>query len=80
MRTYKILKARAQAFDDDPEVISFREQTTTADLVDIQCGYSSAAAAEIKALDIDADGIAQVGLGYERLDQLMMEYILGIHG
>jgi xylose isomerase len=78
MRTYKILKARARAFDADPEVIAFREATNTDDLVKIQDGYSAEAAAQIQSLEIDAEGIAEAGLGYERLDQLMMEYILGV--
>lgn len=79
MRTYKILKARAAAFDADPEVQALR-----AEVKDAQCdpllagGYSRARADKLKGLALDAGAIARRGLGYERLDQLTMEHLLGV--
>ena len=79
MRTYKILKARAQAFDADPEV-----QDLIADPRDpaiephLAGGYSKDRASSLRALKIDAKAVAERGLRYEKLDQIMTEYMLGV--
>ncbi|MFK7742739.1 MAG: xylose isomerase [Planctomycetota bacterium] len=81
MRTYKILKHKAQAFDADPDV-----QELIAEQSDARCeplltgGYSSGAADKLKALDLDVDAISKQGLRYERLDQLLVEHLLGVRG
>ncbi|MCP3916560.1 MAG: xylose isomerase [bacterium] len=78
MRTYKILAARAAAFDADSEV-----RALIADIRDetldplLGGGYSAEKAAALRAADIDIDVVARRGLGYERLDQIMMEHLLG---
>ena len=79
MRTYNILKARAQAFDADPEV-----QDLIADPRDpaiephLAGGYSKDRASSLRALKIDAKAVAERGLRYEKLDQIMTEYMLGV--
>jgi xylose isomerase len=80
MRTYKILKARAQAFDADPDVQALLEEKRDAEIDPLLSGYTSEKAAALSKLSIDVDGIAQRGLRYERLDQLMMEHLLGARG
>ncbi len=81
MRTYKILHAKALAFDADPEV---------KDIIADQCdaaidplltkGYSTASASSLKAMAIDVDTVAKQGLRYERLDQLLVEHLMGVRG
>ncbi|MCA8950420.1 MAG: xylose isomerase [Planctomycetes bacterium] len=81
MRTYKILKARAQAFDADPEVTALIAEQTDRELTPLLTrGYTIQKAAKLKELEIDVDAVASRGLGYERLDQLMVEHLLGVRG
>ncbi len=81
MRTYNILKARAVAFDQDPEV-----RQLIAEQKDARCdpllrgGYSKDKARALLGLDLDPEQISRRGLGYERLDQLLIEHLLGVRG
>lgn len=81
MRTYKILKARAIAFEADPDVQEIIAERTD-DALDalLNGGYSTEAAEAISAASIDVDTIAKKGLGYERLDQLLVEHMMGVRG
>jgi xylose isomerase len=80
MRTYKILKQRAKSFDADAEVRSLIADRRDAAIDPLLAGYSRDKAAKLRALTIDAAAIGREGLGWERLDQLMMEYLLGVRG
>jgi xylose isomerase len=81
MRTYNILRARARAFDADPEVIELTAAQTDGTLDPLlRDGYSPAKAAALRAHPIDLDATASRGLGYERLDQIMMEHLMGARG
>jgi xylose isomerase len=80
MRTYKILKARAQAFDNDPEVRELVASQENPQLDPLLRGYTREKAARLRDLDVDAEVLAQRGLRYERLDQIMMEHLLGARG
>ncbi len=77
MRTYKILAARARAFDADPEVRELVAEQRDRALDPLLRSYTRAKAAKLRAVDIDVDRVAARGLRYERLDQLMTEHILG---
>ena len=81
MRTYKILKHKAQVFDADPEVqeIIAAQRDDAIDPL-LQGGYSADKAAALKSMDIDADAVSRRGLRYERLDQLLVEHLLGVRG
>ena len=81
MRTYKILKHKAQVFDADPEVreIIAAQRDDAIDPL-LQGGYSKDKAAALKAMEIDADAVSRRGLRYERLDQLLVEHLLGVRG
>ncbi|MDE0903242.1 MAG: xylose isomerase [Planctomycetota bacterium] len=81
MRTYKILKSRALAFEADPDVQEIIAERTD-DALDalLNGGYSTEAAEAISAASIDVDTIAKKGLGYERLDQLLVEHMMGVRG
>jgi xylose isomerase len=81
MRTYKILHQRAKQFDADPEVKALiAEQKDAAIDPLLHGGYTKDKAAKLKAMAIDADAVSKRGLGYERLDQLLVEHLLGVRG
>jgi len=81
MRTYKILKARAESFDADPEVKGLIAEQNDAELDPLLTGgYSRDKADRLKAAAIDVDAVARRGLGYEALDQLLVEHLLGVRG
>jgi xylose isomerase len=80
MRTYLLLAERARAFDEDPRVKqaladagadSLREPTIG--------GYTADAAAHLRAEAFDPDALAARSYHNERLDQLVIEHILGSH-
>ncbi|MDB4736315.1 xylose isomerase [Planctomycetota bacterium] len=80
MRTYKLLAARAEAFDADPDVQEILAGTVAANLVDVGAGYSAERGDALRGLEVDAEGIGAKGLRYERLDQLMVEHMMGARG
>jgi len=77
MRTYKILKERARAFDADPEVRALLAEKRDAKLDSCLRAYSREKARTLRDMEHDPEAIAKTGLGYERLDQIMMEHLLG---
>ena len=77
MRTYKILHERAKAFDSDAEVRALTQEIRDEELESLTRSYSSENATKLRAREIDAAGIAKRGLGYERLDQILIEFLLG---
>ncbi len=79
MRTYKMLHARAKSFDDDPRVREWIAERHDARLEGLSRGHTRAKANALKSESIDVASIAKEGLGYERLDQLMVEHMLGVH-
>jgi xylose isomerase len=77
MRNYLILRDKVQAFRADPEVAEALAAARVAEL-------SEPTLAEGESLDdlrnatYDRDALAERGLGFERLDQLAMEHLLGV--
>jgi xylose isomerase len=80
MRTYKILAERAKAFDADPEVRSLIAERRDREIDPLLAGYDKAKVKKLRALSIDAAAVGARGLGYERLDQLTVEHLLGVRG
>jgi xylose isomerase len=80
MRTYKILEHRASAFDADPEVQALLEEREDHGFGSWIGSYSTAIAAELRRASIDVDAVAAEGLGYERLDQILIEHLTGVRG
>ena len=80
MRTYLILKEKVARFNADPEiseiVAGLRRQSPEWDA--IASGYSSERAAQVKSAEFDLEALAKQGYGYERLDQLAVEILLGV--
>jgi xylose isomerase len=81
MRTYLLLKERAAAFRADPEVadalaaarVPELRRPTLADGETFEDLLADRSAFE----DFDAETVAQRGAGVVRLDQLMLEHVLG---
>ncbi len=77
MRNYLILRAKARAFRADPEV-----QEALRDARVDQLAQPTLAAGEgvetLRADDFDPDAAARRGMGFERLDQLALEYLYGV--
>ncbi|RZT11994.1 xylose isomerase [Kribbella sp. VKM Ac-2569] len=77
MRNYLILRDKVQAFRADPEVAEALAVARVAEL-------SETTLAEGESLDdlrnatYDPNALAERGLGFERLDQLAMEHLLGV--
>jgi xylose isomerase len=77
MRTYLALAERARHFDELPEV---REALTAASVSEL-AQPSAAGPGEAEALKAEADGLDQLAArGYhnERLDQLLVEVLMGV--
>ena len=77
MRTYKILKEKAIAFDSDPEVRQLIAEIHDPEIDPLINKYSRDHVEKLRALNLDADLLGTTGLGWERLDQLVIEHLLG---
>ena len=80
MRTYNILREKAKAFDADGEVQDLLKDQESWEIDPLLQSYSRDNATKIRGLDLDPMALSRRGLGYERLDQIMIEYILGVRG
>ncbi|MEZ4659643.1 MAG: xylose isomerase [Caldilineaceae bacterium] len=80
MRTYMIFKEKAERFNQDTEIQALLAEITADDgsMDQFGGGYSSAKASALKAHTFDRVGIAQKGQPYERLDQLVIDLLLGV--
>jgi xylose isomerase len=80
MRTYLILKERAERFNADPEIkqllANLRARGSTDDLAPIR--FDSTRAQSLKEQTFDLTAIRSQGYAYERLDQLTIEILLGV--
>jgi xylose isomerase len=79
MRTYLILKEKARRFTEDREIQATLKEIGAnggPDPYGLR-RYSKDASARLKDASFDVDAIARKGLGYERLDQLVIDLLLG---
>jgi xylose isomerase len=77
MRNYLILRERAAAFRADPEV----GEALRASKLDELARPTLAAGetvADLRDEDVDIDALAARTCAFERLDQLAMDYLLGV--
>ena len=78
MRTYLLLKEKAQLFAADPEIAAALAEASVAELGQPSVGpYSAKAAAELAANPGDPNLLARRGYRNEHLDQLVMELLMG---
>ena len=79
MRTYLILKEKAEQFKADAEIQALLAEINADDgsLSEFFGAYSTGKAAALKAREFDRVAIAQRGQPYEKLDQLTIDLLLG---
>jgi xylose isomerase len=80
MRTYLLLKEKARRFAEDKEIQSILVEIGAKNgKDDYGLGkYTKDGAAKLKATAFDVSALAKRGLGYERLDQLVIDLLLGV--
>jgi xylose isomerase len=80
MRTYKILAAKAAAFDADKEVqdILAANHADPDGVGELLKDFTPEGLKALEALELDPEALAQKGHHYERLDQLAMEHLFGV--
>jgi len=80
MRTYLILKEKAQRFNADSEIQALLKGINEDDgaFSYVAGGYSSETAAKLKAVTFDRAALNGKSLPYEALDQLTIELLLGV--
>jgi xylose isomerase len=80
MRTYLILKEKAAQWNSDPEIQSLVAEINADDgsMSRYFGPYSAEKAQALRAEAFDRVALSQRGLGYERLDQLTVEVLLGV--
>jgi xylose isomerase len=82
MRTYLILREKAEQFELDPEIQAALDEAKVMQLlettIDGPLTPDSIAALRRDAASADVEALAAQGYGYERLDQLVTELLLGV--
>jgi xylose isomerase len=79
MRTYLILKEKAEQWNRDAEIQQILKEISAASNGFPQAGkYSKQAAATLLAHEFNKDAITSKRLPYERLDQLTIDILLGV--
>jgi xylose isomerase len=80
MRTYLILKEKAEQFAADAEIQELLAEIRADDgaMAPFQGAYTAEKAAAVKAYTFDRVSLSQRGMGYERLDQLVNELLMGV--
>ncbi|HEY9760641.1 MAG TPA: xylose isomerase [Oculatellaceae cyanobacterium] len=82
MRTYNVLKAKVAQFSKDQEIQALLQEIAKADRSDEYqlSKFTSEGAKKLKSASFDVATLAGRGLGYEKLDQMVTELILGVRG
>jgi xylose isomerase len=75
-----ILAHKARAFDADPDVQELLAEPADREVEPLLAGFDRDKAAKLRALPLDPDRLAARGLRHERLDQLLVEHLLGVRG
>jgi xylose isomerase len=80
MRTYLILKDKAEQWNQDPEIQALvAEITADVDSASMLYGtYSPELLQKLRSADLNRVELAKRSMNYERLDQLTMEVLLGV--
>lgn len=80
MRTYLILKEKTQQFNDDPDIQSLLAEIKATDpnFEAVPVKFTPERANQIKDLKLDRVELSRKRLPYEKLDQLVVDLLLGI--
>ncbi|WP_017625353.1 xylose isomerase [Nocardiopsis chromatogenes] len=80
MRNYLILREKAAAFRADPEVAEALEASRVGELAVPTLGEGESLESLLAEVDPDVGELRERGYGFERLDQLATEHLLGVRG
>ena len=79
MRTYLILKDKAEQMGDDEEIQALLDEINPDDAQsEAAAGYSADGAVSLKERSVDRETLGERSKPYERLDQLVTELLLGV--
>ncbi len=80
MRTYNILREKAAQFEADAEIQGILQEigNQNPEYEQHLGKYSREKSQALKQVQFDIDAMGRVGLGYEHLDQLLAELMLGV--
>jgi xylose isomerase len=80
MRNYLIFKEKARRFEDDPEIQDLLAEikSTDASFEPVPMQFTKERAAQIKAMNLDRHELTKKRLPYEKLDQLVIDLLLGV--
>jgi xylose isomerase len=80
MRTYLILKEKAELWNADPEIQALLREINSDDgsMTQYFGPYDSKKAQDLKKLKFDRNTLGKRGLFYEKLDQLTVELLMGV--
>jgi xylose isomerase len=78
MRTYLILREKVRRFREDTEIQSLLATIRETHGESVPASYSRSVADKLKAATFDRPALAARGLAYERLDQLLIDLLLGV--
>ncbi|HEY0075808.1 MAG TPA: xylose isomerase [Abditibacteriaceae bacterium] len=78
MRTYLILKEKAERFNNDSEIQAIVQELNSGGEASFAGGYSAEAAKKLKSTKFNVGTLTNRALPYEKLDQLVVELLLGI--
>ncbi len=80
MRTYKILQEKVARYNADAEIQGMLAEIRAGDpeMEGLMSGYSAERAGRLSAIEFDRVGMGRKGRGYEKLDQLATELLLGV--
>jgi len=80
MRTYLILKQKAENWNDDPEIQALLKEINTdnGSMAPFAGSFSPTKAEELKQVEFDRTALGKRGMPYEKLDQLTLEILMGV--
>lgn len=80
MRTYLILKEKARQFNEHPAIQELLAQVhpRDEDLEGLMSAYSPQNAQALRQKQFDIEAMGRKGLNYEKLDQLVIDLLLGV--
>lgn len=80
MRTYLILKEKAELWNADPKIQALLREINSDDgsMTQFFGPYDSNKAQDLKKLKFDRNTLGKRGLSYEKLDQLTVELLMGV--
>lgn len=80
MRTYLILKDKAEQFNQDAEIQALIAEINadSGEFDYVSAGYSADGVSTLRAVEFDREAMGARNLPYEKLDQLTIELLLGV--